>query len=840
MREGESVRFRCCTMKPRLVSRRRAGSRSDRQLTAHHSPRTPAMDTLLQDVKYAFRSLRQAPGVFTIAALSLALGVAVNVTLFAGVDILLLRPFDYPNINRLVVVWSDNRERGWDQNSISLADFADWRSGSKTTSLAALTGGNYNLAEGDRPERVLGLKVSPNFFRLLGTTPALGRFFNDEEEQPGRGTVAVITDKFWRNRFAADSSVVGRTVRLDGIPYTLVGVLPKGFRYGNAGNDIFTPLEMPVAPDRASHYLQVLGLQNPGATLDQLNTEVSGIAKQLAQQYPATNFGMGAHALTLQDQLVGATPRQAGIICMVAVTFVLLIACANVANLLLSRAAGRNRELAVRSALGAARGRLIRQMLTESLILAGAGGAIGLALSVLGVEWFRSIIPPDMSRIEQLGIDGRVLLYGFGLILATGIVAGIAPAFQVTKGSLTDSLKDGGRGGSMGLQHGRLRASLVIAEMSLALVLLISAGLLVKASLQLQRTDLGFESTNALTFAVTMSRTEYPDTANILAVQEQLQAKLAALPGVTAVGAVTQLPMAGGSGTYYYVEGEPVPEEGRRPILQIRNATPGYLDAMKMPLARGRDFASPDRLGGSKALLINETLAARHWPNGNALGHRLVFESGAYEIVGVVKDAREFGPDDPAPALAYFAAPQVLARTLRFVVRTAGDPGTLVSAVRQEIRAVQRDLPPYELRTLQEHVDSQLQGDKIMPKLLALFGAIALILAVIGVYGVMAYSVSQRTQELGIRRALGAGGRDIVRLVLRQSAMLAGISAVIGLGLAFAATRGLSTFLFGVSAFDPVVFGGVTAVLVGSAITASLVPARRATRVDPLVALRAD
>jgi predicted permease len=798
------------------------------------------MDTLLQDVKYALRSLRQAPGVFTVAALSLALGVAVNVTLFAGVDILLLRPLDYPNIDRLVVLWSDNRERGWDQNDISLADFADWRAETRTTTLAAVAGGNYNLAEGDRPERVGGLRVSPNFFSLLGTTPALGRFFTDQEEQPGQGAVAVITDKFWRNRFAADSSVVGRKVRLDGIPFTLVGVLPRGFRYGDIGNDIFTPLEMPVAPNRGSHYLEVLGLLKLGATLEQLNTEISGIAQRLAGQYPATNSGMGAHALTLQNEIVDETPRQAGLICMVAVTFVLLIACANVANLLLSRAAGRSRELAVRSALGAARGRLVRQMLTESLILAGAGGALGLALSFVGVRWFQSIIPPDFSRVEKLGIDARVLLYGFGLILATGLIAGIAPAFQVTKGSLTDPLKDGGRGGSMGLKHGRLRASLVIAEMSLALVLLISAGLLVKASLRLQRIDLGFEPRNALTFAVTMSPQEYPDTARILAVQEQLQARLAAIAGVTAVGAVTQLPMAGGSGTYYHVEGEPVPEEGRRPVLQYRNATPGYLDAMKLPLARGRDFSSEDRLGTSKVVLINETLAARHWPTGDALGHRLVFGSGGYEIVGVVKDSREFGPDEPAPALAYFSAPQVLARTLRFVVRSSSDPGALVPAVRQEIQAVERDLPPYALRTLQEHVDSETQGDKIMPKLLALFGAIALMLAVIGVYGVMAYSVSQRTQELGIRRALGAGGQDIVRLILRQSVMLAGISAAIGLALAFAATRGLAAFLFGVSAFDPAVFAGVTTTLVTAAIVASLLPARRATRVDPLVALRAD
>jgi putative ABC transport system permease protein len=797
------------------------------------------MDTLLADIKYAFRSLRQAPGVFTVAALSLALGVAVNVTLFAGVDILLLRPLDYPNTERLLQVWSDNKERGWSRNSISLPDFVDWRKESTSLSYAAYAGGSYNLADGDRPDRVTGLRVSPNFFSLLGIAPARGRFFLEEEETPGRGRSVVLTDRFWKSRFAADSGVVGNSIRLDGEQYTIVGLLPDGFRFGG-WVDIYTTLEIPADADRANHSYEVIGLLKPGVSLERANVELGAIAKRLAEQYPASNVGSGAYAIMLQDEVVEETPRQAGIICMVAVTFVLLIACANVANLLLSRAAGRNRELAVRSALGAARARLIRQMLTESLILAMVGGALGLLLSIAGVEWFRGLIPVDFARVEKLGLDARVLAYGFLLILGAGIVAGIAPAFQVTRGSLTDPLKDGGRGGSMGLKHGRLRASLVVAEISLALVLLISAGLLVKASLQLQTTDLGFDKENALTFAVTLSAREYPDSIRVLTVQEQLQARLAAMPGVTAVGAVTQLPMSGGSGTYYYVEGQPVPEEGRRPVLQYRNATPGYLGAMKIQMARGREFTPADRVGAPKVVVINEALARRHWPNGSGLGQRLVFSSGSYEIVGVVKDVREFGPDDDAPALAYFPALSNFVRNLRFVVRTSGDPTLLLPKVREEVAAVERELPPYQIRTLKEHVDLQMQGDMIMPKLLALFGAIALVLAIIGVYGVMAYSVSQRTQELGIRRALGAEGGDILRLVVRQGALLAGLGAVIGLALAFAATRGLSAFLFGVSAFDPVVFSGVTAALVGSAVIASLVPARRATRVDPLVALRND
>ena len=797
------------------------------------------MDTILQDAKYALRSLRQSLGLFAVAAFSLALGVAVNVTIFAGVDLILIRPVDYPNTDRMVQIWSDNRERGWEQSSTSPADFADWRRESKTATLAAVAGASFNMADGDRPERVGGERVSPSFFGLFGIAPARGRFFRAEEEEPGRGKVVVLSDAFWRNHFAADSQVVGRSIRLDGESYAIVGVLPASFRYG-FGVDLYTPLEIPTAASRDNHYLRVLGLLNTGTGLEALNGELGGIMRRLAGQYPETNRGMGAHAVTLLNEIVDDTARQAGMICMVAVFFVLLIACANVANLLLSRNAARHRELAVRSALGAGRVRLVRQLVTESLFLAIAGGALGLLLSLAGVRWLGSIIPADVPGVDRLGLDPRILAYGFGVILAAGVIAGMAPALQVTRGSLTDPLKDGGRGGSMGLKHGRLRASLVIAEMSLALVLLISAGLLIKGSLRMQAVDLGFDASHALSFAVSLDQREYPDTARALALQDELQRRLAGLPGVVGAAAVSQLPMTGGTGTYYYIEGETIPEEGRRPVLQYRTASPGYLGVMKIGLTRGRDLSADDRVGTPKVILINETLANRHWPKSDPLGHRLVFTSGSYEIVGVVRDVREFGADDPPPALAYFAAPQSLSRTLRYVVRTTGDPVALTPRVREEVAAVNRDLPPYAVQSLQQIVDDNTQSEQIMPKLLGVFGAIALLLSVIGVYGVMAYSVAQRTQELGIRRALGAEGGHIVRLVVRQAVLLAGIGSGIGLALSFGATSTLSAFLFGVSAFDPVVFSGVTIALVGVVLLASLLPARRATRVDPLVALRAE
>ena len=797
------------------------------------------MDRILQDLRYALRSLLKSPAVFIIATLSLAIGIAVNVTIWAAADILLFRPLPYPEADRILQVWSDNPERNWDESDISIPDFADWRRESKTLELGAYSGGSYNLADGDRPERVSGFRVSPSVLSILGTEPALGRGFRAEEEEPGRNRVAILSDGFWHRRFGGDSGVVNRAIRLDGEEYVVIGVLPAGFEFGY-GIDLWTPMVIEGTEDRASRNMEVLGRLRTGVTLASANRELDDITKSLRERYPASNAGMGAHALTLQDEIVDSETRQAGVICIVAVTFVLLIACANVANLLLARSTARSRELAVRSALGAARGRLVRQLLTESTVLGLTGGLLGVLLSIFGLRWFVSIIPADFPRLDQVGLDGPVLVYAALVSILAGVVAGVAPAIQITRNSLTETLKEGGRTGSMGLKHGRLRASLVVAEIALSLVLLISAGLLIKGALRVSTTPLGFDPDGMLAFAVTMSGQQYPDTAQVMEVQGQLLDRLRQLPGVTHAGAVSRLPMDGGTGTYYHVEDQPVPPEGERPILQFRNAAPGYFATLRIDLARGRELDARDRAGSSKVIVINETLAKRHWPNSDPLGKRLVFSTGAYEIVGIVKDVREFGADEPPPALAYFAAAQRLARTITYVVRTTGDPLRLIPAVRTEVGAVAPDVPAYATRTVRHVVEDRTQGDLIMPKLLGFFGGVALILAMIGVYGVMAYSVAQRTQELGIRRALGADGRDILRLVLRQSTSLTGLGAAIGLVLALASTRALSAFLLGVSAFDPAVFIGVTSVLMLAAVGASLVPARRATAVDPLVALRRD
>jgi putative ABC transport system permease protein len=482
---------------------------------------------------------------------------------------------------------------------------------------------------------VSGFRVSPSVLSILGTEPAIGRGFRVEEEEPGRNRVAILSDGFWRRRFGADSGVLNRAIRLDGAEYVVIGVLPSDFEFGY-GIDLWTPLVIEGTEDRSSRFMEVLGRLKPGATLESANRELAEITKTLRERYPASNAGMGAHAIRLHDEIVEPQSRQAGIICIVAVTFVLLIACANVANLLLARSTARSRELAVRSALGAGRGRLVRQLLTESTVLGLTGGLLGVLLSIFGLRWFVSIIPADFPRLDQVALDGPVLLYAAVVSILAGVVAGVAPAVQITRNSLTETLKEGGRTGSMGLKHGRLRASLVVAEIALSLVLLISAGLLIKGALRINTTPLGFDPDQTLAFAVTMSGEQYPDTSQVMEVQGLLLDRLRSLPGVTQAGAVSRLPMDGGSGTYYHVEDQPIPPEGERPILQFRYATPGYFSTLRIGLARGRELDARDRVGSPPAIVINETLARRHWPSADPLGKRLVFTSGAYEIVGIV------------------------------------------------------------------------------------------------------------------------------------------------------------------------------------------------------------
>jgi putative ABC transport system permease protein len=800
------------------------------------------MDTLLRDLRFAGRALLKHPTVFAVAVLSLGLGIAANTTIFAAIDAYLIRPIPVPDADRIMQVWSTNPERGWRYSDVSVPDYLDWARESRTMELAATTGASLNLvAAGDRAERVSGARVTPNYFRVFAFRPLAGRAFLDEEGRKGNDRSVILSYAFWQRRFAAEPGVVGRKLLLNGESYTVVGVMPRDMKFPSTDVDVWTPLSFSGKESRRDRYIEVVGKLRAGMTVTGADTEMQAIAKRLVTAYPADNRGMGARVIRIADEIYDEMFHQGATISMVAVAFVLLIACANVANLLLARATGRARELALRTAIGASRSRLVRQLLTESVVLALAGGLLGVLLSIAGIKGLMSIIPPDFYRSDTVALDGRALLFTLGIAVGSGILFGLAPAFAAT-GELGQALREGGRSASMGLRRNRLGASFVVAEMSLALVLLICAGLLIKGAIRYQTVDLGFNPRNLLTLRISLPESQYTDSVKSAAFHEEFLRRVSALPGVQSAAATTTLPLVGGSGTYYWIDGEPKPEEGKALVAQYRGTTPGYFATMGTPLVRGRDLTVQDRIDAPLVVLVNEAFARRHWKSdpSSAVGRRIVVSDLPREIVGIVKDARDFGPDDDTPPMFYIPSLQRGYRNLTYVLRSSREPGGLADAVRTELTAMDASLPAYSVRTMTEIVREEQRGDMIMPKLLTAFGAIALFLAVIGVYGVMAYTVNQRTQEVGIRMALGAQRQDILRMVVRQGLTLAGLGLGIGLLISLGATRSLSSFLLGVSAFDPTVFIGVTTALAASAVAASLGPARRAMRVDPLVALRYD
>ncbi|MEP6491310.1 MAG: ABC transporter permease [bacterium] len=801
------------------------------------------MDQLLRDLRFAVRSLLKRPALFGIATLSLALGISANTTIFAAIDGFMLTPLPYPDANHILQVWSTNPARGWTRATSSMPDYLDWRRESKTMELAAHSGGSFNLAEEERPERVEGSRVTPSFFKVMGTAPLVGRAFLPEEEQPGAAKVVVLGNAFWKRRFAGDPAAVGRIVKLNGVPFTVVGVMPEKFRFPELTTDIWTPLVHDGTEQRMNRSYAVIAHLRPGVSKVAADQELAAMTARLGKQFDEDRE-FSARSEVLQTAILGDGFSRGAAVSTVAVVFVLLIACANVANLLLARATGRARELALRTAVGASRGRLIRQLLTESIVLALAGGVLGAVFSIWGIKAIVSIFPAQIPGAENITLNARALAYTLGISVVAGIVFGVAPAFSATKAGISNVLREGGRSGTMSLHRNRLGASLVVAEIALALVLLISAGLLIKGAIRTQTIDLGFDVENLLTMKLVLPANQYADTSRLVAFEDDLLGRLTAVPGVENASAVSYLPTEGGSGTSYAIEGRPKPETGKAPTAQYRTIMPGYLKTMRFRLVRGREFTDGDRYKGADAALVNENFAKKNWPKEDAIGKRIIIETAAgqttREIVGIVGDVRELGPNSEAPDMMYFSAHQLPQRALSVVIRSKLDPTTLAAAARAQLAGIDRTVPAYSVRTMREVLDQDQKGDMIMPRLLAVFGGIALLLAIVGVYGVMSYSVNQRTQEVGIRMALGAEGGDIVRLVLRQGAMLAVAGLAIGLGLAALTTRTLAFFLQGVSAFDPAVFVGVSAALTGAAMIASFIPAMRAVRVDPLVALRND
>jgi predicted permease len=674
---------------------------------------------------------------------------------------------------------------------------------------------------------------------VLGVQPALGRAFLQEEEIEGRGYVAIISDGLWQRRFGSDPAILGRTVLLDGEPYTIVGVMPPRFTYASPGTEIWVPMTITGRELRGSHYIGVLGRSRQGVTPRQAQDEAERIAAQLAVEYATSNAGNGATLIPLHRDVFGEGFRVGSLTSMVAVIFLLLIACANVANLLLTHAAGREREVAVRSALGASRARVTRQFLVEALVLAVAGAALGLGLSVLGIRGLKAVMPSWFPRVDDIALSPRVLAFTAVVTVLSAILVGLAPALRMTKPDTVEALKEGGRGGTA-VKSARLRKALVVIQMSLALVLLVSSALLVQAFINVRLADRGFHEKGVLAFYVALPEHDYPDTTATIAFHTQLSERLAALPGVTAVGATTNLPLRGNSATYYSLPGEDIQNDLQRKVTDYREIVPGYFETMDIPVLRGRGIESTDRPDAPRVVVINETLAQRHWPDEDPIGRELVFYSSSGQIVGVVADTRELSGMQPARPMVYFPAYQDDNRYLAWVVEADVPVETLVESVRAELRAIDPNLPAFNMRPLEALIDESLGGDTIMAKIMGTLAGIALILALAGVYGVMSYSVSQRTREIGIRMALGSHSQGVLLMVMRQGAILALIGVALGVGVALGATRSLSFFLFGVSPFDPLIYTAVAAVLLGAGIAATFFPARRATRVDPVVALRAE
>ena len=807
--------------------------------------------SLLRDLSFAARMLWKSPGFTAVAVMAVALGVGANTTIFSCVNALLLHPFAYETTDRVAMVWERGLNESNSRNSVSPANYADWRGQTKVfEELAAYNSQYFSLNEGEQPERVPGARVTPGLFRVLAVGAERGRTFTEEEGQPGANPVVLIKHSLWRERYGSDPDIVGKSVRVDGRDRTVVGVMPQDFDFPLNGGELWAPLafEPKEAQSRSSHYLQVAGLLRPGVSVEQADAEVRGVAERARQLYPETNGGRTAFAESLTDSFTRG-PKPYLIVLLGAVGFVLLIACANVANLLLVRASGRQRELAVRTALGASRWRLIRQLLTESLLLALLGGAAGLLVSVWGIEFIAKGMPPTFTKYipgwKNMGIDLRVLLFTFGASVATGVVFGIVPALQATRTNLNESLKEGGqKGAAGGIRRNRMRSMLVVAEIALSLVLLAGAGLMVRSFVEMMSADLGVRPEGVLTLQMSLPRAGYPEPAQRAQFYEQLVERVRAVPGVASAGVINYVPMdrSGNSSSQFHVEGEPAPPQDRRPYANYVVVSPGYFEAAGARLLRGRGFGGGDDERAPRVCVVNESLARRHFPAGDAVGRRIVIsdDEGPWEIVGVSADVKNEDLDEQAELEFYRPLRQDPWYTMALVVRAGqgATPAGLAPSVRGEVRALDAGLPVYNVRTMQDVVDEAVSPKRLTMFLMAFFAAGALVLAAVGLYAVMSYVVAQRRHEIGIRLALGAQGGDILRLVLTQGLVLT--LAGLGLGLvgALMLTRVMASILYGVSATDPLVFGGVALALAGSALLACYLPARRATRVDPMVALR--
>jgi putative ABC transport system permease protein len=803
------------------------------------------MGTLVGDLKYAIRSLWRQPTLSAVAILTLVLGIGATSAMFTVVKGVLLDPLPYRDSDRLVVLW-ETKPMG-ETDLVSNPTYQDWRREStQVDDMAAYRHVRYTFTGTDGPINVPALRVTPSLFGVLQSEAALGRTLLEEEGAPGRDHVVVLSRGFWQRHFGGDPSIVGRAIPLDSEPYTIVGVMPAGFGFPPSGDEqIWTALSFDPTDrhgqSRRARALNVVGRLQAGATFNQAQQEMAAIAGQLAAEYPDSNTGWGARLVPAHDQLVRRI-RPALLVVFGAVAFLLLIVCANVANLMLARLTSRRREIAVRAALGAGRLQLLRQVMTESVMLALVGGALGLVVAFATVRLVQSLPAGSLPLLAEVRIDAGVLVFTVGLSLLVALVFGLLPAFQITRANIRDTISESS--GAMGSPTSmRLLNGLVVLEVAVAIVLLIGAGLMTRSFAELMRVDPGFDPDRLLAAQIHLPQTKYRTAPDRIRFFDELVQRVRTLPGVQSAGAVTALPMHPVGIDFalnFTIEGQAPPASGEEPQADIRAATPGYFETMRIPLLRGRLFDDRDRQGTAGVMVINETLARRYFTGQDPIDRTIKTPHGAARVVGVVADTRHYGLDsEPRPAI-FLPFLQNAFTGMAVIARTGTNPADYAALVRREVLAVDSAQPIFDVRTMETVLSRSVFVPRLSMLLLAAFAGAALLMAIVGIYGVMSYSVTQRTRELGLRMALGAQARDTLLMIVGKSMALVAAGVVLGLAGAVGVTRLMSGMLFGVSPVDPLIFGAVSIVLAGTALLACLLPALRATRVDPVQALRVE
>ena len=805
------------------------------------------MQLLWQDLRYALRSLLRNPGFCAVAILALALGIGPNTAIFAMVNAVLLRPLPVPEPDRVVMIWGTMLKSGFDQLPVSAADYLDWKAQASSfdqmAAAFAIPEYGLNVSGTGEPERVSAALASREFLPALGIRPIAGRNFLADEDRPGGAPAVLISNAYWQRRFRSDPAAVGRTLTVDGVPRTVVGIVPH-----ELGEMIAADLWLPTAidpknPERRNRNFGIVAHLKPGVTAAQARAEMTVIARRLEEAYPATNTGAGITLFPMAEMFTGRI-RPVLLILLGAVGLLLLIACANLANLLLARAASREKEIAIRGALGAGRVRLIHQLLTESLVLAMAGGVAGVLLAMWSVGALRGLMPDMVPMLQHMSVDLPVLGFALSISIVTGLLFGLAPAWRSSRTDLNTTLKEAaGRSEGASGSH-RTRGFLLAFEVALAVLLSVSAGLLLRSFMRVAAVEPGVRVSNILTMSLSLPDVKYDTPVKRANFYKTLTERLEQVPGVRSSGAALFLPLrvsllsfrVGVNG--FRIEGRPPVPQGQEPTADYRMATPGYFDTMGIALKKGRLFDGHDDLSAKPVAVINEAMVRKHFASEDPIGRRLLMGNSPTEIVGVVADAKLYGLDAPIEPAIYTPHMQRPGPSMGLVVRTVGDPGAMAAAVRREILKLDAEQPISNVRTMDQVLADSLMLRRVAMLMLAVFAALALTLATVGIYGLTAYSASRRTHEIGLRMALGASRGQILRLVVARGLLTSLIGAAIGLAAAFQLTRMLSGMLYGVTATDPVVFVGVPLILVAVSAAASYLPARRAMRIDPLIALR--